>query len=637
MTSEAQPRKRGGAEILMINTEDNSQDEEPNEASPLMERHRRGDEDDAEGDDDGRRKKHGSDIVDDFEGMPWWKRPSVYWLIAPFGLFSLAFGGIMVPKLDLIVSLVCRQYFAEQQLHNPDFVFTPVVPGGENPQCNSAAVQKLVSVFTLVLSVLTGGLSALVAPKLGALSDRHGRKRLMVVASCGGVASEVVTIFAAKFPDAVDYRWMVLGAFFDGATGSFTAGMVLANSYTSDCAPPSRRGVYMGYLHACLFTGLAFGPILAGYFVNWTGSLISLLYVVLGCHLTVIMYWWFVLPESLSKKRRMIAREKHQADMEAVRSALPSQTEHTLGSWLPAFMTDTMGNWLPVILSANPLAPLKILVPSGRQNKPLRRNLVLLAFIDTIIMGAAMGTATVVVLYSKYMFGWGTLEASRFVSIVSMVRVAILLGVFPVVNHYFRLRPMRRKQQQQQQQLAQQEGGQQVSTSGNSTVHAMETNSGADTLDIWLLRLALLSDVAGIVGYVFVRTPQLFVLSGAVTAFGGLAGATIQSAVTKHVPAERVGALLGAMGLLHALGRVFAPILFNGLYAATIETFPQAFFVVLASLLGTAVLASLFIRPHLYLKEDGYVTVPVRDPGSPTGIDILQAEEEMPGDVLPRV
>lgn len=37
----------------------------------------------------------------DFEGLPWWQTPSVAWLLGPFFLFTLAFGGSLVPKLNL--------------------------------------------------------------------------------------------------------------------------------------------------------------------------------------------------------------------------------------------------------------------------------------------------------------------------------------------------------------------------------------------------------------------------------------------------------------------------------------------------------------------------------------------------------
>ncbi|OTB06232.1 hypothetical protein M426DRAFT_318978 [Hypoxylon sp. CI-4A] len=618
MTSEAHPVERDDRPITLIDAEEDRQDE-PTETSPLV-----GAGASSNGtESNGNGKKQESWVgYEDFAGLTWWRRPSVYWLLGPYFLFTLAFGGILVPKLNLIVDLVCRTYFSDRQLSDPNFIFTPVIMGANNPQCNIPAVQKNVATFTLIISALTGALSALTAPKLGSISDRYGRKRLMVIASCGGLVNEVITILAAKFPESVDYHWLILGAFFDGITGSFTAGSVLGNSYTSDCAPPSKRSVHIGYLHACLFTGLAFGPLLAGYFVKWTGSLVSIFYVVLGCHAFVILFFWFCLPESISKKRQLAARQKHQTESEAtavqLRSGLPDTIRGFVGPRIASFSDDYMGTWLPALLSANPLAPLKILFPRGRGNGPLRRNLILLALIDTMILSAALGAGTVIVLYSEYMFDWGTLEASRFVSIVSMVRVVILLCILPIINYIFRVRPLRRQRRE----------------SGDANV--VETNSGADTLDVWLLRFALVSDAAGTAGYIFVRREEWFIVCGLATAFGGLASATIQSAITKHVPAERVGSLLGAIGLLHALGRVFAPALFNGVYAGTVETFPQAFFVLLASLFGLSVVGSFFVRPHLHMKEDGYVAFPVRIPGDTENPDVL-SDEEILSETLPRL
>ncbi|KAI1408897.1 MFS general substrate transporter [Hypoxylon sp. FL1857] len=617
MTSEAQPVRRDSRQITLIDAEQEGW-EDATETSPLV-----GESSEGNGAPvNGNGKRQDSWIgYEDFADQPWWRTPSVYWLLGPYFLFTLAFGGVLVPKLNLIVDLICRNYYSERQALDPNFRFAPVILGADNPQCNAPAVQKHVATFTLIISALTGALSALTAPKLGSLSDRYGRKRLMVISSCGGLANEVITILAAKFPNTVSYHWLVLGAFFDGIMGSFTAGSILGHSYTSDCAPPSKRGVYIGYLHACLFTGLAFGPLLAGYFVEWTGSLVSIFYVVLGCHGFVILYFWFLLPESISRKRQLAARAKHLAETEAtavqLRSGLPSAVKGFVGQRVASYLDDHMGTWLPAVLSANPLAPLRILIPSGRNNGRLRRNLIILALIDTTIITSAMGAGTVIVLYSEYMFNWGTLEASRFVSIVSLVRVVILLCILPVINYVFRVLPLRRRRE-----------------SGDTNV--VETNSGADNLDVWILRFALLSDAAGTAGYIFVRREELFVLCGLATAFGGLASATIQSAVTKHVPAERVGSLLGAIGLLHALGRVFGPALFNGIYAGTVETFPQAFFVVLASIFGLAVFGSFFVRPHVYLQENGYVTVPVRVPGDPQDPDIL-SDEELPSETLPRL
>lgn len=470
-------------------------------------------------------------------------------------------------------------------MDDPTFIVAPVVLGGDNPQCNIAEVQQNVATFMLVLNVIVGVLSAYTTPKIGSLSDRFGRKKLLALTSFGGVLGELVTIFAARFPDVIHYRWLILGVIFDGLAGSFTAGSVLSHSYTSDCTPPSKRGVTIGYIHACLFSGLAFGPLLAGYFVKWTGSLLSVFYVTLGCHLIFIACVIFILPESVSKRRQLLAREKHRAD-QVTRAQRTREwasqylaTAEGATSWLWSWLASPKyANAAASIRAANPLEPLKVLAPRGHANRRVKRNLILLAAIDTVILGAAMSSGQVTLLYSEFIFHWGNFETSRFISLVSLVRVVVLLTLLPIINYIFRIRPAQKRRRE----------------SGAIA----ERSAGADGLDVWLLRLAIVSDVIGITGYVFVRTEALFVLSGVITAFGGVGSATIQAALSKHVPAETIGQLLGAIGLLHALSRIVSPIVFNGLYAATVKTFPQAVFVLISGIFTVVLILSMFVKPH---------------------------------------
>lgn len=37
----------------------------------------------------------------------------VYWMLPPYALYTLAFGGVIVPKMNLILSLICRKYLME--------------------------------------------------------------------------------------------------------------------------------------------------------------------------------------------------------------------------------------------------------------------------------------------------------------------------------------------------------------------------------------------------------------------------------------------------------------------------------------------------------------------------------------------
>lgn len=55
-------------------------------------------------------------------------------MLPPFLLSTLAFGGIIVPKLNLILNLICREYIADRSADDPDFTMMPVVFGESNPQ-----------------------------------------------------------------------------------------------------------------------------------------------------------------------------------------------------------------------------------------------------------------------------------------------------------------------------------------------------------------------------------------------------------------------------------------------------------------------------------------------------------------------
>lgn len=474
---------------------------------------------------------------------------------------------------------MCREYFADEATRNHDHVVTPIVLGGDNDQCKVAPVQQLATKIQLIMNLIVGLLSAVIAPKLGQLSDMYGRTRWLALSSAGGLVSEIVFILAAEFPDTINYRWIILGAVFDGLSGSFTAGNILSHSYTSDCTSPTKRGVAIGYIHACLFAGLALGPVLAGYFVATTGSLVSIFYVALGCHAIFVLFALLVMPESVSRRRQLLAREKHAKAM--------AERIHD-------------GSWLMTLRHRNPFAPLQILYRKKPGAPPLfRRNVISLAIIDMVLMGAAMGAGPCIIMYTRLVFGWQTLESSKYVSTVSTVRAFVLLGVFPVINYVFRTRPAARRRR---------------TLGGGGPV--VERNKGADGLDIWLIRVALVSDVLGATGYLVARSPALFVVGGMVTAVGSLGSATIQASLTKHVPPDTVGQLLGAVGLLHALARVLSPLAFSGVYWATLATFPQAIFVLLVGLFGLSLLGSLLVRPHgeLSSKTPGRLQNPLHIP-----------------------
>ncbi|KAJ4345017.1 hypothetical protein N0V95_006009 [Ascochyta clinopodiicola] len=496
----------------------------------------------------------------EFEGMPWWKRPSIYWLLPPFLLFTIAFGGIVVPKINLIMDLVCEEYYASLD-GNGDPISGPMDPGAD--RCQNDAVSSRSSLFLLYGSLCSGILAAITSPKLGALSDRYGRKTFMILNTCGALFGEVLTILAAKFPETVHVNWILVGYALEGLSGSFIVGMALAHSYASDCVAPQKRNVAFAYFHAALFGGIAVGPVVAGYIIqarmkysSKTDAVIFVFYLALVAHGLFITFLMFCIPESLSKSRQEAAREKHSEEMERLGPA---------------------SDWINQLRHINLFRPLKILWPTGPgSSSAVRWNLLLLAATDTIMFGVAMGAMGVVLVYTRRQFDWQSLESGRFVSIVNACRVVALLGFLPLLTRLVKGKNGAMKQR----------------------------NSGTDQFDLAIIRAAIFFDTLGYVGYALAPNGSFFTLSGVVTAVGGIGSPALGAALTKHVPNDKVGQLLGATGLLHAIARVVGPTIFNGIYSATVAGYRQTVFVVLASTFGLAFLCSWFVRPHVYLEDD---------------------------------
>jgi MFS transporter, DHA1 family, tetracycline resistance protein len=149
-------------------------------------------------------------------------------------------------------------------------------------------------------SALTVGLLAmsysaaqfLVGPLLGALSDRVGRRPVLIVSVLGsavayvafGLAHSLVVLFAARI--------------IDGITGaSYTA----AQAYVADITPPEERGARFGMLGAALGVGFIVGPGLGA--LLSTISLQAPAYGAAALSFAAAAFGAVALPESLTVRK----------------------------------------------------------------------------------------------------------------------------------------------------------------------------------------------------------------------------------------------------------------------------------------------------------------------------------------------
>jgi MFS transporter, DHA1 family, tetracycline resistance protein len=93
------------------------------------------------------------------------------------------------------------------------------------------------------------------SPVLGKLSDRIGRKPVIIIALVGSAAGSFIT-------GAAGALWVLfLGRFIDGASG---ASIAVAQGAIADIAPPDQRARLMGMLGAAFGVGFVLGPAIGG-------------------------------------------------------------------------------------------------------------------------------------------------------------------------------------------------------------------------------------------------------------------------------------------------------------------------------------------------------------------------------------
>ncbi|MFB7816675.1 MFS transporter [Paenibacillus chitinolyticus] len=170
-------------------------------------------------------------------------------------------------------------------------IITPVVPFLVQPYISNPGEQAIVVTLLTSVYALCVFFSA---PVLGALSDKYGRRPLLLVCLLGSA----IGYFVFGIGGAL---WVLFaGRIIEGITGG-SIGTIFA--YFADIIPPEQRTKYFGWLSAIVGVGTVIGPTVGGLLAKfgysvpmYFGAVITLLNVVYG---------FFFMPESLKAKNRL--------------------------------------------------------------------------------------------------------------------------------------------------------------------------------------------------------------------------------------------------------------------------------------------------------------------------------------------
>ncbi len=133
----------------------------------------------------------------------------------------------------------------------------------------------------------------LFSPFLGALSDRWGRRPVILI-SCLGLGLDYIVMALAP-----SVGWLLFGRILSGITASSFS---VSAAYVADVTPPERRAAGFGVLGAAFGLGFVVGPALGGLLGGIDPRLPF--WCAAGLALLSALYGFFVLPESLPPEKR---------------------------------------------------------------------------------------------------------------------------------------------------------------------------------------------------------------------------------------------------------------------------------------------------------------------------------------------
>ncbi len=229
-------------------------------------------------------------------------------------------------------------------------IITPIVPFLVQPYVSNLGNQAIaVTLLTSVYAVCV----FFAAPALGALSDRYGRRPILLICLLGSTVGYLIFGMGGAL-------WVLfLGRIIDGITGGNISTLF---AYFADITPREQRTKYFGWISAIAGIGGAIGPTLGGLLAKF-GYSVPMYFVALITFLNLI-YGILYMPESLDKNNRLknitftrlnpFAQLINILSMKSLRRLLIS----AFLLWIPngalqgtfsEFTMDTF-NWSPVII-----------------------------------------------------------------------------------------------------------------------------------------------------------------------------------------------------------------------------------------------------------------------------------------------
>lgn len=473
----------------------------------------------------------------------YFRRPTLTTLTIALFFFMIAHGVLAEVSPDSLLLVACRRQFDSGDLTE------------HSPQCRSTQMYKHVAMRTARVNLLADVGALLIKVHIFKLSDRIGRKPVIV----GGIAATVLA-YAAQWLFVHTWRYVPLGAFVVphiilrcNVLVPFAV-IYLADVSTRESQNVERLCMDLAYFTALMvFLANIVGPTIANYIggqgfeMPVQSDIDGIFRVGITLGIQGVCVAWWMLPESTTEAQRARAVVKHDAEM-------PTGTKARLFAWFD-FM-----------------APVKKLIGTTSHSRDMRNKYVIIGLKSTAEI--TMATASATQMYLEHRFGLTKGDVSVLQSISATVCVFSIIVLGPLYYNF--LAPIINDV-----------------VSGNPTGAQFKFNP-AHVLGLRLTYFIIaLSDTIR----VFSPGASGFITGLLLSGLAFIFAPSIYSFLIYLGPHENMAAILGGLGVIQSLVAIPAEFWMHLFYSITLET-PWVFLTFFMSLSWFLMVLTFFLSNY---------------------------------------
>ncbi|KAJ6463249.1 major facilitator superfamily-domain-containing protein [Mycena vitilis] len=583
------------------------------------------------------------------------------WLV-PFAIAAALIRGMtLAPRVTVYTQLSCSRLHLEYNHTTSPLpadpiyydstqpasiaLFDPITTAGndESPPSSRCVTDPEVRArvqaarIQTMYSITMGLLSALTTGWWGHFGERHGRTRVLAIASFGWFLTDVTFILASSPSSPLSsygHILLLIAPVFEGLLGGWSTLQSGTSAYISDCTSSGSRASVFSRFTGVSFLGFSLGPIIGGWLIRHpiaflsspphpgqpgTPSVTSVFWVAAIASFANFCFMLFVMPESVSQEQKDRACGRTVSEI-AVAGEQALVTESAAKPRIT-----------PLRIIKDLISPLAIFLPvpifidgSSRKRKDWSLTLLACAMFGYML---SAGLYQIKYLYGSLVYSWGPEQLSYYISFMGGGRAFFLLFVFPLVISRFKPKSQLPK------------------TPGATKPKPTKVHLAREIkFDLRLTRISLCIDIVANTAIVLAPAPKLhsqefgasatgstdaqfrssqalFVVSSWIASWGAGLVPAVHSLALCIVQARAfleagsgsgedanapvvvdagTGKLFGALAVLQAIGQmILGPLLFGLIYSGTVATFPKAVFCTAIGILFLALSATILVRSPL--------------------------------------